>query len=249
MGGLALACDFCNRLLRRTVDAESFRLGVKKSTMYLWLLVIAQALTIAAVLAMRVHYRNLPLAPTERIYSEINGGIKTVMQMFRADCGRYPTTEEGWRAMIDPPKNGSLGGWRGPYFDPPKPPKDPYGHEYVYRCPGVFVTNGYDLYSCGPDGVSRSGGNDFDDVNNWDPSPPHGGKSKDLFYGFHQIFKDAIVLLIIPFLFIVRWFAGLFSRRVRVVINENPLADALWLAISIVVIINFFTSFPPHVWR
>ena len=37
------------------------------------------------------------------------------------------------------------------------------GHEYVYRCPGIHDTNGYDLYSLGPDGVGKTG----DDIGNW----------------------------------------------------------------------------------
>jgi general secretion pathway protein G len=249
MGGLALAGDFGGRFLLRVIEAENFRLVMKRLSQILWLLVIVQALAIVVVLAMRIHHRNLPFLPVMTTHSQIRGGIKTVLENFKADCGRYPTTEEGWKALVDIPTNGSLPGWRGPYFDPPAAPKDPYGSEYVYRCPGVFNTNSYDLYSCGPDGVSRSGGNDLDDFNNWDPSAPHGGMSKDLFYGFGQIFKNASVLLIVPFLFFVWRMAGIFSPRVRAVIKENPAANAFWLAMSIVVIVNFITSFPPLSWR
>ena len=40
--------------------------------------------------------------------------------------------------------------------------KDPWGNEYIYRCPGQH-SNDYDLFSCGPDGQP---GNE-DDITNW----------------------------------------------------------------------------------
>jgi hypothetical protein len=70
------------------------------------------------------------------------------------------------------------GKWHGPYLD--KIPQDPWGNNYVYCCPGVHSTNGYELYSCGFDGISKSGGDDLDDINNWDPASPHGGNDEYL---------------------------------------------------------------------
>jgi general secretion pathway protein G len=92
---------------------------------------------------------------------------KTVLGMFKVDCGRYPTTEEGLNALIIRPKDILAHDWRGPYFDPPQRPKDPWGRDYIYRCPGIHNTDGFDLYSCGPDGLSQPGGEDADDINNW----------------------------------------------------------------------------------
>ena len=56
--------------------------------------------------------------------------------------------------------------WHGPYLDAAIP-KDPWGHDYVYACPGVHNTNGFDVYSLGPDGASKSGGEDYDNISNW----------------------------------------------------------------------------------
>jgi general secretion pathway protein G len=36
-------------------------------------------------------------------------------------------------------------------------PLDPWGNEYVYRNPGKFKTDGYDLYSLGPKGEEGEG--------------------------------------------------------------------------------------------
>jgi general secretion pathway protein G len=41
--------------------------------------------------------------------------------------------------------------------------KDDWGHDLVYRCPGIHNPNGYDLYSMGPDGED----NTLDDIGNW----------------------------------------------------------------------------------
>jgi general secretion pathway protein G len=53
--------------------------------------------------------------------------------------------------------------WRGPYLKSDVP-KDPWGNDYVYECPGKHNASGYDLMSMGPNG--QVGGND--DVTNWD---------------------------------------------------------------------------------
>jgi general secretion pathway protein G len=45
-----------------------------------------------------------------------------------------------------------------------KPPKDPWGKEFMYKCPGEHDTEGADISSRGPD---RQEGTD-DDINSWD---------------------------------------------------------------------------------
>jgi general secretion pathway protein G len=94
--------------------------------------------------------------------------VKTSLGMFEVDVGRYPTTQEGLGALITRPADVSEANWRGPYnFTPEdltaKGLKDPWGHELVYRCPGVHNPDTYDLYSVGPDGKE---GTD-DDIGNW----------------------------------------------------------------------------------
>ena len=78
---------------------------------------------------------------------------KGALSTFEIDNSRFPTTEEGLNALVQKPAD--LDTWKRPYVDNIK--KDPWGHDYIYRCPG---NNGkdYDLLSGGPDG--REGGND-----------------------------------------------------------------------------------------
>ena len=105
--------------------------------------------------------------------ADIDDRPPTGLETFRRDCGRYPTTAEGWAALLQCPTNLPAERWHGPYLD--RIPLDPWGSVYVYTCPGLHHPNGFDLYSCGPDEISKSKGGDPDDINNWDPGSPHLG--------------------------------------------------------------------------
>ena len=71
---------------------------------------------------------------------------------FDMNCSRYPTTTEGLNALIEEPSGLPAGAqWRRElakkYI-----PKDPWGQDYIYRCPGTDDEDTYDLFSVGPDG-------------------------------------------------------------------------------------------------
>jgi type II secretion system protein G len=76
------------------------------------------------------------------------------LDAFARDCGRYPTTAEGLLALVKRPADIPEARWHGPYFE--SIPQDPWGHDYVYCCPGVRNSNRFDLYSCGPDGMRQA---------------------------------------------------------------------------------------------
>jgi general secretion pathway protein G len=86
--------------------------------------------------------------------------LGTALDAFEIDTGRYPTSEEGMRALMEQP--GNVKDWRGPYLKR-LVLNDPWGNPYVYHCPGQHNTSGYDLCSFGPDG--QEGGTD--DIDNW----------------------------------------------------------------------------------
>jgi general secretion pathway protein G len=73
--------------------------------------------------------------------------LKTALGTFEIDNSRFPSTEEGLQALVDKPA-GDLPNWKH-MLD--KVPTDPWGHPYVYRCPGTGNKE-YDLISVGPDG-------------------------------------------------------------------------------------------------
>ena len=89
--------------------------------------------------------------------------IESALRMFRLDTGRYPTTEEGLRALISDP---GLDNWEGPYLEHGRVPSDPWGREYVYMSPGRSDRE-YDLLSYGRDG--ESGGSGYDaEIRSWE---------------------------------------------------------------------------------
>lgn len=90
--------------------------------------------------------------------------LGTALDGYRLDMGRYPTTEEGLKAMWEKPANPDLAGpWHGPYLKKPVE-KDAWGNPYVYKSPGEHGE--YDLSSLGKDG--KEGGEDESaDIHSW----------------------------------------------------------------------------------
>jgi len=92
--------------------------------------------------------------------------LETAIDMYAADNGAPPTTEQGLAALVEPPtappeaKN-----WNGPYLKKGIP-QDPWGGEYLYVSPGEHNVD-YDIIAYGRD--NREGGDGADaDINNWD---------------------------------------------------------------------------------
>ena len=86
--------------------------------------------------------------------------FEVALDAFEIDVGRYPSSSEGLRALVEQPSNAE--GWQEAYLKRDVP-RDPWDNEYVYKYPGQYNENGYDLYSYGPDG--KQGGDD--DIVNW----------------------------------------------------------------------------------
>ncbi|MBA3980987.1 MAG: type II secretion system protein GspG [Alcanivorax sp.] len=79
--------------------------------------------------------------------------IASALDMFRLHNSRYPTTEEGLRALVERPSNARS--WpEGGYLS--RIPEDPWGNPYVYISPGT--SGPYDLISLGADGVEGGEG-------------------------------------------------------------------------------------------
>ncbi len=93
--------------------------------------------------------------------------IETAIKLYRLDNGEYPSTEQGLEALVEPPTVGQLPkAWRkGGYLEKGKVPKDPWGNDYIYLCPGLH--DDFDLMSYGADG--EPGGEDNNaDINSWE---------------------------------------------------------------------------------
>lgn len=72
---------------------------------------------------------------------------------FKLDCGRYPLTEDGLKALICK-RNTSCCGWKGPYIgDNINNLNDAWNRPFVYNFPSILNKSTYDLFSLGPDGI------------------------------------------------------------------------------------------------
>ncbi|MEO2034180.1 MAG: type II secretion system protein GspG [Planctomycetaceae bacterium] len=64
--------------------------------------------------------------------------------------GQYPSEGTNLAALVDPPAVRDAH-WRGRYLD--HVPRDAWGNEFLYMCPGVRNPGGFDVTSSGPDCV------------------------------------------------------------------------------------------------
>ena len=93
--------------------------------------------------------------------------MESALKLYKLDNGNYPTTEQGLKALVEPPAAGNLPkNWRqGGYLEKGKVPKDPWGNDFVYVSPGSH--GDFDLMCLGKDG--EAGGEGVDkDINNWE---------------------------------------------------------------------------------
>ena len=85
--------------------------------------------------------------------------LKNALDNFKVEEGRYPTTEEGLKALIKNPnpekyKNYPKGGFLGS----DKLPKDPWGNDYIY----INQNGKIDIISLGADGKEGGSGENKD---------------------------------------------------------------------------------------
>jgi len=85
--------------------------------------------------------------------------IGTQLQLYESMNGFYPTTEQGLQALVTQPQNDPRPTRWYQFFK--QAPKDPWGSDYIYRCPGLKNPTGYDLYSAGPDRVPDTADDDW----------------------------------------------------------------------------------------
>jgi general secretion pathway protein G len=99
--------------------------------------------------------------PTARssVAKENIAQLEVAGMQFELDVGRYPTTAEGLRSLVERPKGAD--GWHGPYVK--RLIDDPWGRPYQYRSPGKHIPTIFDVWSLGPDGRDGTG----DDLGNW----------------------------------------------------------------------------------
>jgi general secretion pathway protein G len=90
--------------------------------------------------------------------------LEAALSIFYLDNSKYPTTEQGLKALVQQPTDPSIKHWKaGGYLE--RVSKDPWGSEYQYVYPGTHGKQ-YDLFSLGADG--QPGGEGINaDIGNW----------------------------------------------------------------------------------
>jgi general secretion pathway protein G len=87
--------------------------------------------------------------------------LENALDMYKLDNGRYPTSEQGIRALISQPQLAPLPrNYRSDGYVR-RLPQDPWGNDYRIVSPGQHGV--IDVFSVGPDGESGN----IDDIGNW----------------------------------------------------------------------------------
>jgi len=87
--------------------------------------------------------------------------IEAALALFKTDTGNFPTTAQGFQALVTDP---GVKGWDADGYLK-QLPKDPWGRDYIYVCPSVHGRD-FDLKSLGKDG--EPGGTGYNaDIENW----------------------------------------------------------------------------------
>ncbi|MEO1882701.1 MAG: type II secretion system major pseudopilin GspG [Methyloprofundus sp.] len=85
------------------------------------------------------------------------------LDMYKMDVGRYPSSSEGLKALVERPSSARL--WNGPYLRKSTVPQDPWIYDYHYVSPGEHGR--FDLFSLGGDNAAGGDGEDSD-INSWE---------------------------------------------------------------------------------
>lgn len=91
--------------------------------------------------------------------------LENALEFYRMDNSRYPTTEQGLDALINPPAD-ARSYPPGGYLQKKEALFDPWEEQFQYQSPGEHNQRTFDLWSLGAD--KSPGGTDLDsDIGNW----------------------------------------------------------------------------------
>jgi general secretion pathway protein G len=131
------------------------------------LIEILVVITILAILGALV-VPKIMNRPNEARVVAAKQDIRSIVQalkLYKLDNGRYPSTEQGLKALIEKPSAAPVpNNWKtGGYLE--KLPKDPWGGDYLFLSPGL--KGEIDVMSYGADGQQGGEGTDAD-IGSWD---------------------------------------------------------------------------------
>ena len=142
-------------------DRAAARPGQRRGFTLIELLVVIVVISLLAGLVGPLVFRNVGDAKVSAAKAQIEL-LSLALDQYRLDNDYYPSTAQGLDALRTAPTGEPAArNWRGPYLRKPVP-LDPWGHPYVYVCPGLRNPTSYDLLSYGRDGQPGGTGEDAD---------------------------------------------------------------------------------------
>lgn len=144
----------------RAARVSSRRASQAGFTLVELLVVLVILVLLASLVGPRVvGYLGSSRAKAAKIQIE---SLSSALELYRIDNGRYPSTDEGLKALVEPPAG--AGAWRGPYLTKKDVPTDPWSRPYNYRSPGQHGP--FDIFSLGADNQSGGSGEN-EDITSW----------------------------------------------------------------------------------
>ncbi len=147
-------------MTKRTGYTLLARDRIKRGFTLIELLVVILILAILAAMIVPRYFGRVDDAKRAKAKQDIVDMGK-LLQIFRMDTGRYPSTEEGLQALRTQP--GDVTNWRGPYTSN-RLPADPWGNDYIYEYPGPGGEETFLVLCYGSDGSPGGEGNSEDIV-------------------------------------------------------------------------------------
>ena len=144
-----------------TVEKRSKRLG---GFSFIEVMVVIIILGLLSSIVGVYLFDSAEQAKADATKSQIKG-LETALDLYRLHNSRYPSSEQGLKALLEKPEVGIIPkNWNGPYLRGNNLPEDGWGSPYRY-----LSVNGknYEIISLGADGTD--GGTDLDaDINSSD---------------------------------------------------------------------------------
>lgn len=139
-----------------TGPGQQMRKPRKSGFTLIELLVVVVVLGVLASYVAPRYFAQVGKSEVQVARAQIDAFEKALDQ-YRLDTRRYPTTEQGLKALVEKPAGETQ--WVGPYLRK-EIPLDPWGRAYSYRSPAS--RGDYEILSLGKDGRPGGTGEDAD---------------------------------------------------------------------------------------
>lgn len=130
------------------------------------LIVVSIIVALMAILA--TNYRGVGRDADIKLTTTQLKRVEQALEFYRLDAGRYPSTEQGLKALVREPTTEPIPRrYRPGGYLTSELLVDPWQNPLYYESPGQNNTYAFDLASWGPDGL-EGGDGDNADIVNWD---------------------------------------------------------------------------------